>query len=77
MNTRFFDANGRPVGKLDERTIAISWEQLARIPTVIAVAAGDVKAAAVAAAIRTGCIDVLIIDDSIARHLLSGGPDRP
>jgi DNA-binding transcriptional regulator LsrR (DeoR family) len=72
MNTRFFDGAGRPVGKLDDRTIAISWEQLARIPTVLAVAAGDVKAVAVDAAIRTGCIDVLVIDDSIARQLLPG-----
>jgi DNA-binding transcriptional regulator LsrR (DeoR family) len=77
INTRFFDATGQPVGKLDDRTIAISWEQLASIPTVLAVAAGDVKAVAVDAASRSGCIDVLVIDDSIARQLLHGTHETP
>lgn len=71
VNTRYFDADGRPVGQLDDRTIAISWAQLAAIPTVLAVAAGAAKTAAVDAAIRSGSIDMLVIDDSIARQLLA------
>lgn len=77
MNTRFFDADGQPVGDLDARTIAISWEQLRSIPTVIAVAAGEHKADAIAGAARTGCINVLITDELVARRLLADGEPEP
>jgi DNA-binding transcriptional regulator LsrR (DeoR family) len=70
MNTRFFDADGQPVGDLEARTIAVSWEQLRAIPTVIAVAAGEHKATAIAGAARSGCIDVLVTDELVARRLL-------
>ena len=40
VNTRFFDAMGVPVELLDRRTIAITWDELRAIPTVVAVAAG-------------------------------------
>ena len=70
MNTRFFDAGGRPTGDLEARTIAVSWDQLRAIPTVIAVAAGEYKAAAIAGAARTGAIDVLVTDEPAARRLL-------
>jgi len=70
MNTRFFDAAGHPVGDLDNRTIAVTWDQLSRIPTVLAVAAGEEKAAAVAGALRTGCVDILVVDAGIAERLL-------
>jgi len=71
MNTRFFDAEGRPVGDLEPRTIAVSWEQLRSIPTVIAVAAGEHKAAAIVGAARTGAVDVLVTDELAARRLLA------
>jgi DNA-binding transcriptional regulator LsrR (DeoR family) len=71
MNTRFFDVDGRPVGELEARTIAVGWEQLWAIPTVIAVAAGEHKAAAIASAARTGCIDVLVTDELVARRLVA------
>jgi DNA-binding transcriptional regulator LsrR (DeoR family) len=71
MNTRFFDASGLPTGDLEARTIAVSWEQLRAIPTVVAVAVGEYKAAAIAGAARSGCIDVLITDEPVARRLLS------
>ena len=70
MNTRFFDADGQPVGDLDARTIAVSWEQLRSIPTVIAVAAGEHKADAIAGAARTGSVDVLVTDEPAAHRLL-------
>ena len=76
MNTRFFDLDGRPVGDLDDRTIAISWEQLRAIPTVLAVAAGEHKATAILGALRTGCVDVLVTDDVVARSLLKAPPRR-
>jgi DNA-binding transcriptional regulator LsrR (DeoR family) len=71
MNTRFFDASGRPTGDLEARTIAVSWDQLRAIHTVIAVAAGEYKAAAIAGAARSGCIDVLVTDEPAARRLLA------
>ena len=70
INGRFFDALGRPVGLLDGRTIALSWDQLAAIPTVIAVAAGPTKIAAIAGALETGCLDVLVTNEATARSLL-------
>jgi DNA-binding transcriptional regulator LsrR (DeoR family) len=69
MNTRYFDAQGKPVGDLDGRTIALTWAELARIPTVMAVAAGKEKAEAVSGALATGSIDVLVVDDAIGHHL--------
>jgi DNA-binding transcriptional regulator LsrR (DeoR family) len=71
MNTRFFDVHGRPVGDLDARTIAISWTALRSIPTVIAVAVGQHKLPAVWSALRSGCIDVLVTDETMARGLLA------
>jgi Transcriptional regulator, contains sigma factor-related N-terminal domain len=70
LNGRFFDALGRPVGHLERRTIAISWDQMAAIPTVVAVAAGSTKARAIAGALETGCLDVLVTDEGTARSLL-------
>jgi deoxyribonucleoside regulator len=77
MNTRFFDADGRPVGDLEGRTIAVTWAQLRAIPTTVAVAAGEHKAVAIAGAARTGCIDVLVTDERAAHRLLGGAPAAP
>ena len=71
MNTRFFDAAGQPVGEIDGRTIAVEWDALRAIPTVVAVAAGAHKAASVAGAVRTGTIDILVIDEELARALVA------
>jgi lsr operon transcriptional repressor len=71
MNARFFDAGGHAVGHLDRRTVAVEWRQLAAIPTVIAVAAGKHKAKAIQGAVRTGCIDVLVIDEHAAAAILA------
>lgn len=68
--TRFFNQDGEPVHVLDDRLIAIEWEQLQAIPMVIAMAAGLEKRAAVSSALRSGCIDVLITDESTARAVL-------
>ncbi len=70
LNGRFFDALGRPVGHLERRTIAISWEQMATIPTVVAVAAGPTKVKAIGGALLIGCLDVLVTDEATARSLL-------
>jgi len=70
MNTRFFDGDGRPVDVLEDRTIALEWDQLRAIPTVVAIAAGPAKRAAIAGALRSGAVDVLITDQTTAVLLL-------
>jgi DNA-binding transcriptional regulator LsrR (DeoR family) len=72
MNARFFDPEGRPVDALEGRTVAITWEQLQEIPTVVAIAAGAHKVDAIAGALRTGLVDVLVTDDATALALLAG-----
>lgn len=71
MNTRFFDTQGQPVVCLDDRTVAISWEELRAIPLVVAVAGGANKAEAIRAALRTGCVTALMTDESAAVLLLA------
>jgi DNA-binding transcriptional regulator LsrR (DeoR family) len=70
MNARFYDAGGRPVGHLDRRTLAIEWRELAALPMVIAVAAGESKAEAIRGAAKTGCVDVLVIDERTAAAIV-------
>lgn len=65
------DDQGRVVaGDLMERAIAISAEQLRRIPEVIAVAGGPSKAAAIRAVLAGGFITSLVTDSAAARALL-------
>jgi deoxyribonucleoside regulator len=71
MNARFYDVQGRPVGHMDRRTVAIEWHELAALPMVIAVAAGEEKAEAIRGATQTGCVDVLVIDEGTAALLAS------
>jgi DNA-binding transcriptional regulator LsrR (DeoR family) len=70
MNGRFFRADGTPGGSLDDRTIAIEWDQLRAIPSVIAVAASRHKHRAILGALRTGCVDILCTDEPAAEALL-------
>jgi len=70
MCTRFFTPEGEPVHVLDDRLIAIEWEELKRIPLVVAMAAGLDKRDAILGALRTGCMNVLITDETTARAVL-------
>jgi deoxyribonucleoside regulator len=72
MCTRFFTPEGEPVHVLDDRLIAIEWDELKRIPLVVAMAAGLEKRDAILGALRAGCIDVLVTDESTARSVLRG-----
>ena len=72
MCTRFFTPEGEPVHVLDDRLIAIEWDELKRIPMVIAMAAGIDKRVAILGALRAGCLKVLITDEATARALLKG-----
>jgi DNA-binding transcriptional regulator LsrR (DeoR family) len=71
VNLRYFDIEGRPVNALEDRTIAVTWEELRAIPLVIAIAGGGDKVRAILGALRTGAIDVLVTDELTARRLTS------
>jgi DNA-binding transcriptional regulator LsrR (DeoR family) len=75
VNTRFVDAAGQPVELLDRRTIAITWDELRAIPTVVAIAAGVERAAAIRGALATRSVDILVTDEATAAAML--GTDGP
>ena len=67
----FLGANGRVVKTaLDRRMIIAPASAMAKIPSVIAVAYGVSKSAAVRAAIRGGLVHGLVTHTSMARALL-------
>jgi len=70
--TRFFTPDGEPVHVLDDRLIAIEWDELKRIPLVVAMAAGVDKRDAILGALRAACMNVLITDAATARAVLKG-----
>lgn len=53
-----------------DRTIAIGVDQLRRVPEVIAVAGGQGKSLAIAAALRSGLIGTIVTDSLTAAELL-------
>ena len=70
-----FTIDGRFVAPaLAARAIAISIDQLRAVPTVVAVASGVAKVAAVRGALRTGVIGVLVTDATTARGVLADAP---
>ena len=75
VSARFFDIQGKPVGDLDDRLMAIEREELARIPTVVAMAAGPEKYAAILGALRSDYVDVLVTDETTARELVGSDPE--
>jgi DNA-binding transcriptional regulator LsrR (DeoR family) len=72
---RLFDIDGRPIeSQVNERVIAVSLEQLARVDRLIGVAGGPRKHEAIRAALRGRLVNVLITDRVTAERLLA---DRP
>ncbi|MEY9559237.1 sugar-binding transcriptional regulator [Sinorhizobium fredii] len=70
ISLRFFDKEGKPVKTpLDERVIGINLEELAKVDRVVALAGGQKKTDAIAGALRTGVIDMLITDRFTAERL--------
>ncbi len=66
-----FDAHGAFIpDPLSERAIAVTPEQLRQVPRVLAVAGGASKAAAIAGALSTGIVRMLVTDGPTARALL-------
>lgn len=67
---RFYDINGKMVeSPLNERLIAISFEQLRKVPRLIAVAEGSEKARALIGAVRTSLLTDLFIDEELGRSI--------
>jgi len=69
--TRPYDLFGTPVDpSLQRRIVAVEFEDLRRIPTVVAVAGGIEKAEAILGALRGRLVDVLVTDHLAARSVL-------
>lgn len=71
ISTCFFDKNGQHTENIfSDRTVALSLEQLRKIPTIVAVAGGDKKIKAIHGALKGGLMDVLVTDEVVARSIL-------
>ena len=68
--THFFDAKGNFV-ELYENKLCASVRNLKNAKETVAIACGKEKAAAIAAALRTGAVDTLITDERTARQILA------
>jgi DNA-binding transcriptional regulator LsrR (DeoR family) len=70
ISFRFYDRNGKEViTPLNDRVIGISLEDLKKAGRVMALAGGQSKTEAIAGALRTGIIDVLVTDKFTAARL--------
>lgn len=70
ISGRFYDREGKQLDlAINRRIISLDLEDLSKIDTVVAVASGSKKAEAVAAAIRGGLVNVLIVDSALGHAL--------
>ena len=68
---RFFDDDGVPlVGPTSSRVIGVGVEDLRRIPTVVGLAGGVGKARGVLAGLRSGLVDIAVLDAELAAEVL-------
>ena len=71
ISATLHSAAGEPLApEIQARSVAISAEQLSRIPEVIIVVGGADKADAVAAVLTGGYANALVTDVHLARRLL-------
>ena len=76
ISGRYFDINGtRILGDVDDRIMALSWEDFQSLKNVVAVVCGLDKKNAILGALRAGLISRLIIDDRTALALLEESED--
>ena len=72
-NGIFFDEAGRQADHdLNQRTIALGFEQLKRLPVILLIA-GQEKAHAAKALLRSGIVNGLIVDGDTALTIASLG----
>ena len=62
IGTTLLDAKGSEVHALDGRLIGITTEQLAAVPTTLALGGGIGKRRAVVATLRSGLVDMIVTD---------------
>lgn len=75
---RFFDDQGAPLtGPTATRVIGVGLDDLRRIPTVVGLAGGVGKARGVLAALRSGVIDIAVLDSELATEVLRRHGGRP
>lgn len=68
---RFLDDRGMPLrGPTASRVIGVDFDDLRRIPTVVGLAGGVGKARGVLAALRSGVIDIAVLDAELAVEVL-------
>lgn len=68
---RFFDEDGVLLGApTANRVIGVSFDDLRQIPTVVGLAGGVGKARGVLAALRSGVVDIAVIDAELAAEVL-------
>lgn len=73
IGARFFDRNGHPVAhELNDRLVGLTLEEIGRIGTRVAAAAGPEKQIALLAALRARLATVLVTDAATAGRLLEG-----
>lgn len=71
LTGRFFDDAGVELGPpTSDRVIAVTLDDLRRVPCVVGLAAGVEKARGVLAGLRTGVMDVVVLDLPLARAVL-------
>ncbi len=67
----YFTLDGSPILlEMNERTIALGFQDLVRVPTRVAMGWGARKALANVGAARSGLVNVLITDEETAREML-------
>lgn len=72
IGARFYDINGIEIdGPVQERVLAMSLDDVRRIPLAVGVAAGRDKARAILAAFRGRLIDGIVTDVQTARSVLA------
>lgn len=74
----FFDIQGRVVQTdVSRRVVGMREAQMRQVGTVVAVAGGEEKAAAILGALRTGIVDVLVTDSITTRAVLALADEHP
>jgi DNA-binding transcriptional regulator LsrR (DeoR family) len=69
--SQYYDITGRPIsGKVNDRVVGLSLDNLKDIPRVVGIAIGEYKAKAIFGALRGHIVNVLVTDDLTAECVL-------
>ncbi len=72
INLRYFNSAGRVVSSaINDRVIGLTFDEMRKIPRVVAVAGGPSKLKAIRAALQAKLIDVIVTDHVTAKELLN------